>query len=270
MGLPAKYAIMSQMSHIPTKLELRSIPRKLLNIVLPPLCHICRIVTTTATDNNDKICTSCTDDMEPMAGPLCRVCGAAFHSISDNNTYEKAEGRLCGECILTPPSFERALSALAYRGPLRTAIHRFKYNGETRLAKVLGALMVTGAPLNVLETNNIDMVMPIPLHRKRLRERGFNQSLLLAGIVARAAGATVDHKSLRRVRHTTPQIELSGKERAMNVRGAFEVSSRVTLKAKTVLIIDDVYTTGSTIGECAKILKKEGARVIALTLARAT
>ena len=251
---------------MPLILDIGSIPRRLLDIALPPVCHICREGAVMAGD--DDICRPCLTDIEPIAGPLCRLCGSAFPGGATEDTRStKGKGRLCGECILTAPPFEQALSALTYAGQVRTAIHRFKYGGETRLVKVFASLMQ--GSLDDLNCASIDLVMPIPLHRRRLTERGFNQSLLLARMLAKKAGVAIDYKSLKRVRHTTPQVELSAKERTTNVKDAFELSGSLQLKAKTVLIVDDVYTTGSTIRECAKILKKAGARVVALTLARA-
>lgn len=247
---------------MPITADIRSIPRKLLDMILPPLCHICREGSTAESKSN--ICQPCLIDIEPMAGPLCGLCGRGF---AGGDATEVTNRRLCGECIIQPPPFDRAISAIAYTGPIRKAIYRFKYNGDTRLAGTLASLMQT--PLSALNYASIDIIMPIPLHRKRLTERGFNQSLLLAAALSKKTGSTVDYKSLRRVRHTTPQVELNARAREMNVKGAFELSGGLCLKDKTVLIVDDVYTTGSTIRECAKILKKEGARVIALTLARA-
>ncbi len=253
------------------KLDLKSIPLipgRLLDIVMPPICQMCRTVTSST--SGGEICPPCLEDIEPTAKvSSCNICAAPLVQVS-----EATGSRPCGTCIVTPPPFERAMPSLAYGKLLRKAIHRFKYNGETGLAKLLGALMITCASSSIKDLSestldNIDVVIPIPLHRNRLRERGFNQSLLLAKVAARAVSAPLDYKSLRRVRDTTPQIELRGKERAENVRGAFETESRVLLKDKTVLLVDDVYTTGSTIRECARILKKEGARVVALTLARA-
>jgi ComF family protein len=115
-----------------------------------------------------------------------------------------------------------------------------------------------------------DVIMPVPLHVGRLRERGFNQSLLLARVIARKFPVEIDFMTLRRAVGTAPQTGLRKEDRAANVRGAFELGDRARVKGKKVLIIDDVYTTGSTVRECARILLKGGARSVGvLTLARA-
>jgi ComF family protein len=115
----------------------------------------------------------------------------------------------------------------------------------------------------------IDVIMPVPLHRSRLRERGFNQALLLASAVGRAHGIPLSYDNLTRFRATRPQVELSGEERVQNVRGAFRLTRPADVEGKRVLLVDDVFTTGATMNECAAVLKRAGARsVVALTLAR--
>lgn len=112
--------------------------------------------------------------------------------------------------------------------------------------------------------------MPVPLHPKRVRERGFNQSLLLARYVARGLKSDLDFLSLKRVRYTLPQTRLAKKERQRNVRGAFQLKTRDAVKGKTILLVDDVFTTGNTMNECARILKQGGSgKVFCVSLARA-
>jgi ComF family protein len=113
-----------------------------------------------------------------------------------------------------------------------------------------------------------DVVIPVPLHKQRLKERGFNQSLLLAREVARVFGLEVDYRSLKRIRPTRPQVDLKPDERKKNVKGAFDVKSPERVRGRRVLLVDDVFTTGATVSECARVLKKAGAEVYVLTLAR--
>lgn len=121
----------------------------------------------------------------------------------------------------------------------------------------------------ITNPNDYHLVVPIPLHRTRLRERGFNQSLLLAKEIGTVWGIPIDYINLQRIRPTEPQINLKGKERIRNVKGAFAVKGEKAFKGKRVLLIDDVYTTGATVSECSKVLKKARAeRVDVLTLAR--
>jgi ComF family protein len=117
-------------------------------------------------------------------------------------------------------------------------------------------------------TNGFDAVIPVPLHKDRLKKRGFNQSLLLAREVARGFRIEVDYKSLKRTLPTRPQVDLKTDERRKNVRGAFEVKRAERVCGRRVVLVDDVFTTGATVRECSKVLKKAGARVYVLTLAR--
>lgn len=162
--------------------------------------------------------------------------------------------------------FTLARSVYTYEGDILTAVHRFKYGGKIILARPLGQLLAEAAVgLDVRP----DIIVPVPLHKRRLRTRGFNQSLLLANEVSRRVDAGLDYLNLRRVIPTKPQISLKAKARERNVAGAFRVEDPVMFKGKKVLLIDDVFTTGATIKACAKALKKAGAEVFALTLARA-
>ncbi len=129
--------------------------------------------------------------------------------------------------------------------------------------------MMARAPYESLEIGDCSLVIPVPLHPKRLRERGFNQSLVLARQVAKWHAIPLDFSALGRQVHTDAQVNLSGKERRANVRGVFAVNDRSRVAGYRILLIDDVYTTGSTITECAKVLMQNGAReVVVLTLAR--
>lgn len=156
-------------------------------------------------------------------------------------------------------------SAYYYEGRLLEAIHRFKYGGDMALLKPLGLLLLDG--VKVLGEMP-DAIVPVPLHRKRLKERGFNQSLLLARELSRELSIGVDYLNLKRTLHTHPQINLKAKERRQNVRGAFEAVNPSRLRGRRILLVDDVFTTGATVRECAKALKKTGAEVFVATLAR--
>jgi ComF family protein len=152
-----------------------------------------------------------------------------------------------------------------YENALAEAIHLFKYSKNPNWSKPLGRLLHTRLhDLGVLE-----VILPVPLHAKRLRQREFNQALLLAREVSLASGIPLQMDNLRRVRWTQPQIELNGDERRKNVRGAFEVLRPDQVKGQSVLLIDDVFTTGATVNECARVLKKAGAKAVnVLTVAR--
>ena len=148
------------------------------------------------------------------------------------------------------------------------AIHQLKYAGKSHLAKSLG-LLLTSFAKKWLDKTDGSLMMPVPLHPKRLRERDFNQSLLLARYAASLLGAELDFLSLRRIRYTQPQTGLKSDERRKNVRKAFRVVDRELVKGRTILLVDDVATTGNTLNECARTLKRSGAKkIFCLTLAR--
>jgi ComF family protein len=161
-------------------------------------------------------------------------------------------------------------SAAVYEGVVRTALHRFKFSKRKKLAEPLGILLVNYlGQTTTLKMKELDSIVPVPLHRKRLRERGFNQMDLLAGVISRYYEVPVV-ASLERTRHTKPQFDLPKEARLENIKGAFRVSRPKDVYNKRILLLDDVYTTGATVAECAKALSTAGARRIeVLTLSRA-
>jgi len=162
--------------------------------------------------------------------------------------------------------FDQALSVGYFEGPLREAIHQFKYRPCRSLGKPLALWMLEHVGLD----RDIDIVMPVPLHTRRLRQRGFNQALLLAHGVSSAYNIPLSSDNLARIRYTRPQVELSGSDRIANVEGAFALRQPEYVEGRKVLLVDDVFTTGSTLNECSTVLKEAGAlNVSALTLARA-
>jgi len=154
-----------------------------------------------------------------------------------------------------------------YDGPIREAIHALKYEGKSFLAKPLVGLLNRAYPF--MDYGSYDLLVPVPLHPKRLRERGFNQALVLARAIGRREGVPCTGFVLRKTRPSAPQIHLSPEERQKNVKGSFAVADPAKVRGKRVLLIDDVMTTGSTVNECARELSKAGAaRVDVFTMAR--
>ncbi len=151
---------------------------------------------------------------------------------------------------------------------MREAVHALKFGGKTALANPLGDLMAEAGPA-VLPVEVVDCLVPVPLHPTREAERGFNQSMLLARRVSRRWGIPVRPRALRRQRFTRPQTDLDADERRRNVRGAFALSRRAAVDGRHVLLIDDVFTTGATVSECARVLLDAGAATVGvLTVAR--
>lgn len=207
-------------------------------------------------------CDECTSRVTIIRPPLCPACGLPFKTAEGSN-------HLCGECILSPKAFSTARAVGRYEAALLEAIHSFKYQGKTALGKILGVFMAEHDYAD-FRIPSYTMIVPVPLHVRRLRERAFNQSLVLAGVVAGKYAIPLDFTALKRHIYTQPQITLGKAERQANVRGAFQVKSPGKIKGQKILLIDDVYTTGSTLDECARVLMKNGAADVGvLTLARA-
>lgn len=234
--------------------------RRLVNLVLPVECFACQRVLTD--DPVPFFCRACWDDVKALADPLCPRCGHPFASTA---TLTYAPRHVCAACRLRPPAYTRAWALYAYEPPLQDAIRLFKYHAKVSLAGHLGAMMEARA-----ETlPPIDLIMPVPLHNTRLRERGFNQALLLADRLNRRLRVPLSYDNLIRLRQTQSQTELSRKARLNNLRKAFALVRPERVIGRRILLVDDVLTTGTTVNECAKILRKAGsAEVYALALAR--
>lgn len=244
---------------------IRSILAPLIDLIYPPRCGVCQafLLENRAIHEGLEIgfCRDCYSAFREVASPLCPFCGRPFASGG-------GEDHTCEHCLLKRPHYDIARAPYLFEGPLMTAIHDLKYGKKSHLARSLGPLLASYAA-NWLGPSDGLLVMPVPLHPQRLRERGFNQSLLLARHVASRIGADVDCLSLRRTRLTRPQTQLTSDERRKNVRRAFSVVEKANLKGRAVLLIDDVATTGSTLNECARALKKAGVKeVYGLVLAR--
>ncbi len=243
-------------SHYPMR-----ILNRVLDFILPTTCSYCH--SPVKDSGIPFFCFNCWNDFSLVNGPVCPRCGRPFES-PETLTY--SAGHECGQCRLKPPRFDQALSVGYFEGPLREAIHQFKY----RPCRSLGRHLSGWLARNVRLVDGIDVVIPVPLHKKRLRQRGFNQALLLAKEVSEANALPLSFDNLVRARPTRPQVELSGEERIRNVAGAFTLLRPGDLDGKRVMLVDDVFTTGATMNECAGVLKKAGAvRVAALTVARA-
>ncbi|MDY6876867.1 MAG: ComF family protein [Chloroflexota bacterium] len=221
---------------------------QLLDLLFPPHCVGCRRV-------GAWLCADCLVQIPRVEPPFCARCGGVV--VADG---------LCARCQTAPLQIECIRSAVYFEGVLREAIHQLKYYGRTVLAAPLGGLMVAWWMQHPMPA---DVVVPVPLHIGRLRERGYNQAALLAREMARRVGLVVEERTLVRWRMTAPQVELDTMQRKENVRDAFSCSGD-TLAGKQVLLIDDVCTTGATLESCAVALYEGGAQAVrALTLARA-
>lgn len=229
-------------------LALRDLWTSVLNLVFPPRCVGCQ-------QTGAWLCDACLEQIPRVEPPICACCGDAI-----------ASDGLCASCQEGSWRIDRIRSVVYFGGVVRDAIHQLKYNGLTALATPLGSLMAT----YLLEhPMSVDVVVPVPLHAARMRERGFNQAALLAREMARPSKLAIDERTLVRHRSTASQVDLNAEQRKENVHDAFRCTSDA-LVGKRVLLIDDVCTTGSTLEASAIALQEGGARSVqALTLARA-
>ena len=191
--------------------------------------------------------------------------------LSRSFSSPSVSGHTCGECIKNPPYFDGAISAGPYTEVLAEAIKLFKYKKKIHIGLALAGhdVMVAGLTNLIQRCSEWPFLIPVPLHQNRLREREYNQSAIIASVISSKFGIPVITYILSRQRYTKPQVELGFRERKENVTGAFTVQDNVDIKGKNIILVDDVYTTGSTVNECAKVLKKNGAgKVYVVTIAR--
>lgn len=227
----------------------------LLDLVFPPFCPLCRA--RLGAGRRDPLCGACWQALERIEEPVCRLCGLPLTVPG-----------LCGGCRRRPPAFSYARAAARYGDVVREALHAFKFGGRRALAAPLGELLAAPGP-GALPGEAPDLLLPVPLHPRRRRERGFNQSLLLARRVGRAWGLPVRPDILLRTAATSPQTDLSAPARRANVRGAFALRRPELVAGRHVILVDDILTTGATVGECARVLREGGARTVGvLTVAR--
>ncbi len=232
--------------------------RTLLDLLLPPICHICHAFIPNA--GTLHICPRCREQLSPVSSPLCPLCGIPFIGAGGDHR--------CGHCLAHPPHFERALSHYRYEGAIRELLHSFKYNRRTHLRAPLALLTLEWLPPFLAE-HSPHLIVPVPLHPSRLRQRGFNQAVLIGTVLSRQLSLPLIPDALVRTRVTEPQITLPAAERRTNVHDAFAVKKPECVAGKRILLLDDVMTTGSTVNECARVLKKAGAvHIMVVTVAR--
>ena len=209
-------------------------------------------------DNNYCLCESCFKNLPFNSNNICLVCGTPIHDM----------GKICNTCANNARDFNLARSCLVYKDNIVNLIHNLKYNNGKYLAPYLSNILYDYF-IKCPEFKDVDIIIPVPLSEKRVKFRGYNQSELLL-VTFKEKGFDVDTKSLIRFRHTETQTDKSRLERMQNLNDAFKVVNKAKIRNKNILVVDDVFTTGSTINECAKALKLAGAkRVYGLTLASA-
>jgi ComF family protein len=227
----------------------------ILDVVLPPRCLACGTGVTTA----GTLCAECWRTITFLGAPCCACCGLPFD-------FAMGEAMLCGSCSRSPPPFARARAALRYDEHSRRLVLAFKHGDRLHLAPPFGAWMRRAGAELLAEA---DLLVPVPLHWTRLFARRYNQAAILAHAIHAAGGPAVGADVLLRRRRTPPQGKRNATARERNVRGAFAVRAGRDVNGKHIVLIDDVFTTGATVGECAKALCRAGARKVdVLALAR--
>jgi ComF family protein len=238
--------------------------RHVANFLYPPRCAVCGDRFGLETER--RVCELCLARVERILEPICSICGAPMQSAA------AAENR-CALCLDRRPHFACARAVARYRPSaegdrhsLPSLIRRHKYGLDQSLQKALAEFLGDNLPYSGADC---DVVIPVPLHHRRLRWRGFNQAALLAMTISRRLEKPIELESLMRSRMTTPQTSQDHDARRRNVRRAFAVTRPARIRGQRVLLVDDVMTTGATVDECARVLMAAGAaRVDVLTLAR--
>jgi ComF family protein len=227
---------------------------RLVDLALPPRCPGCGEVTPA----DHRFCAVCWGSLRFLGPPWCAGCQLPFE-------FERGEGALCGECLADPPPHDGVRAAVAYGEVAREVALKLKYSGRLACAQTMAQAMARLMP------ENADLLVPVPLHRWRIWSRGFNQAALIASVLSRVSAVPADMELLRRVKATPVLRGLGPRGRAKAVAGAFGLANHSgrELAGKTVVLVDDVHTSGATAAACARLLKRGGAeKVILLCWAR--
>lgn len=216
--------------------------RRMLDWFLPKRCSLC------ARRGQSNFCADC-QPLLPWNWLSCEICGA-----------ELREAGVCGSCQARPPYYDHSVIPFKYRAPVAGHIQILKYHNQLRYASSLGAMICQHARERLYPLPEV--LIPIPLHHKRLRQRGFNQSLEIARAVGKELDIKIEYSSLERIKNTVSQTGLSENQRRKNMRGAFQATRLVP--HTHVALLDDVVTTGSTINAAARALKKAGVKTISV------
>ncbi len=216
----------------------------ILDMVFPRHCPVCDEI---LPFGGKLICDECEEKTVFVREPRCRKCGKSL--AGDRSEY-------CGDCAVVRHSFDRAVSVYVYNDAMQEAVFRFKYGGRQEYADFFAESIKQYLGREILSFR-ADMLIPVPIHKNRLKKRGFNQAELIADRLGSLMGLPVEKNLIKRVADTRPQKGLSREERRKNLKRAFKLT-RNDVKSCRVILIDDIYTTGSTVDEMAGLLKEAG------------
>jgi len=232
--------------------------RAVASLFYPALCAVCH----TPVTRSDYICRNCLDKAQRIVAPFCAKCSEPFAGAIGSEFT-------CANCANRTLGFDAAVSAYRSRGVVRFIVLQFKYNRQLQLRHPIAEWLGEAMNDARLCQRHFDLVVPVPLHPARLRHRGFNQAELLAKILAQKISVPLSG-ALERIRYTTTQTAFDRLERMENLHGAFRLRKKIAMRGLHVLLVDDILTTGSTLSECARVLREAGAQsVYAVTAARA-
>lgn len=227
-----------------------------LDLLFPPRCLLCYKF---LYGKDRAICRDCLEEIQYLQPPICRCCGTKVAGGAERQ-------HLCGDCLRHPPPFNKALAIIHYDQPAAALLHRLKYAGDTTVLQGFSRIL---EEVPLLEIPHAEIIIPVPLHRRRLQERGLNQSVLLSRLLFPSRLQDIRTDLLRRTRNTPAQTSLDGDARRKNLRAAFVVTGKNLVQGKSVCLVDDVFTTGTTVSECSRVLMAAGvAEVTVLTMAR--
>jgi len=235
----------------------RSAADAFISLLYPAHCAHCSI----PVETREFLCGDCLEKAKRIEPPFCDTCSQPFDGAIEGIFS-------CANCAQRNFHFDCAVAAYLSRGMVRGLIHRFKYQHDYRLRHLLSDWLAESLQDSRIQSRPFDFFVPVPLHPARLREREFNQAAVLAELLGKRSGRPVLN-CLQRIRHTTTQTRFDRNERMENLRNAFVLRKNMDVQGKHLLLIDDVLTTGSTVDECSRVLRKAGAASIrVMTVAR--
>lgn len=240
---------------------LRRFINSLVDLIYPKACILCKKKTDDKAAGDNSVCFECWMKAKRNLPPFCCCCG---RHLEKAHFYR----HICPGCVRGKLHFDRAFSPFVYESAMKELIHEFKYKNKRYLGKILGSSLVEFIKEYSLPIDYIDFIVPVPLHKTKLREREFNQAQILGSYIAKEFKKDSLSGNLLRHRHTKTQTDLGTNERFLNMKGSFSVVDPALIKQKNLLLVDDVLTSGATCSEAAFTLKKSGANIVfVLTLA---
>ncbi len=239
---------------------LKSLLEDLVGLIYPNICQFCE--KEIATTKEGYVCKRCKNNIKHIEPPFCERCGKPF---SGSITVRF----ICADCKISKIYFDHARSAVEYEGIIKKAVHLYKYRSALWIEPMLADILITTVQKD-LNPDEWDSIIPVPLHFVKYYERGFNQAERLSNFISKATKIPVNKKVLKRIKYTETQTTRDRTKRSENVKNAFAVKDKIGwLKGKKIILIDDVMTTGSTVNECSRMLRRAGvAKIDVWTFAR--